>query len=582
MCVLLGLGEVDLPPAGLGEGLRQRPGFLGREGDLDGKAGLVLGHRDDLDVRRRGAAVWRGPVEVGEVRVGQGVDQLAGAIGPEVGVDEAVAVAHPAVDAIDDRRRDELVALTAPVGGADRLDGARGLLPHPVDDRVIAALDPVPPAVAVHGPVPAPDRGDAGVRVGRSQPRLEVRDEVETRRRRRVAPVEQRVDPHTRHGQAGRQRDEGDEVAVVGMDATRPDEADDVQAAVHPRLSGAGRDERRPRRERPVGDRRVDPRQILEDRPPGAEVQVADLGVAHLTGRQADCVLGCAQCRVRPLAEERTPGRQRGRRDGIGRGICADSEPVEDDEDDRTRPGRGCGHIERGRGDGGGRRADGDLLRRETRRSIGHATPSRAAAVRPARATIPAISSGLSEAPPTSAPSMVGSAKNSPMFAEVTLPPYRTGTASAEFLPADPCEDTPDRDGHRGGVGAARIPAGPDRPDRLVGDHESRRGHRHRVVVGERASELAVDHLVLVPRLAVGQDLTDTQDRAQACVHGAAELAPDQLVGFARVTAALGVADDHPCGEPGQHGSRRLAGVRALELVVDRLGADRDGRVDLA
>ena len=47
----------------------------------------------------------------------------------------------------------------------------------------------------------------------------------------------------------------------------------------------------------------------------------------------------------------------------------------------------------------------------------------RAAAVIPARATMPAISSGLSEAPPMSAPSTPGSARNSPMFAEVTLPP---------------------------------------------------------------------------------------------------------------------------------------------------------------
>jgi len=41
----------------------------------------------------------------------------------------------------------------------------------------------------------------------------------------------------------------------------------------------------------------------------------------------------------------------------------------------------------------------------------------------PARATMPAISSGLSDAPPTKAPSMAGSARNSPMFADVTLPP---------------------------------------------------------------------------------------------------------------------------------------------------------------
>ena len=47
----------------------------------------------------------------------------------------------------------------------------------------------------------------------------------------------------------------------------------------------------------------------------------------------------------------------------------------------------------------------------------------RAAAVSAARATMPAISSTFRLAPPTSAPSMAGSARNSPMAALVTLPP---------------------------------------------------------------------------------------------------------------------------------------------------------------
>ena len=37
-----------------------------------------------------------------------------------------------------------------------------------------------------------------------------------------------------------------------------------------------------------VGDRVVDPRQVLLDDRAGAEVEVADLGVAHLPVRQAD------------------------------------------------------------------------------------------------------------------------------------------------------------------------------------------------------------------------------------------------------------------------------------------------------
>ena len=92
------------------------------------------------------------------------------------------------------------------------------------------------------------------------------------------------------------------------------------------------------------------------------------------------------------------------RQAGIGAAAIAsaagsrpDTEAVEDDEHDGSRPVRA--------------------------RHPAVVAASRASAVTAARATIPAISSGLSEAPPTSAPSIEGSARNSAMFAAVTLPP---------------------------------------------------------------------------------------------------------------------------------------------------------------
>src|SRR5206468_8970737 len=115
-----------------------------------------------------------------------------------------------------------------------------------------------------------------------------------------------------------------------------------------------------------------------------------DLRVAHLPVRQADRVLGGAKAAVRPALERRPPvGHRRGGngvpRRAVAVGLAADPEAVEDNEDDRSGP------------------------------RLRHAARPRAAAVSPARATIPAISSGLSEAPPTSAPSIPGSARNSPM-----------------------------------------------------------------------------------------------------------------------------------------------------------------------
>src|SRR5262245_37300677 len=107
-----------------------------------------------------------------------------------------------------------------------------------------------------------------------------------------------------------------------------------------------------------------------------------------------------------PAIQQRAPDGHVGRGDRIVRGGWTDAEAVEDDEDDRSRPRRG-----RARHGGSGERR-------------GHAIAARrAAAATPARPTIPAISSGFSEAPPTSAPSIEGSPRNSPMFAAVTLPP---------------------------------------------------------------------------------------------------------------------------------------------------------------
>ena len=188
---------------------------------------------------------------------------------------------------------------------------------------------------------------------------------------------------------------------VVGVDAARPDQADQVEPATGPRGP------RRRRRRGPAGSKN-EPSAIaasIRGRSwrtgrPAPEVQVPDLRVAHLAGRQADGLLGgperwrAATARAGRARSASGPRRWRRRA-----GRCPMPEPVEDHEDDR----RGRVAVARGR----------------VRPSpVGVAVGARAAAVSPARATIPAISSGLSEAPPTRAPSIEGSARNSAMLAD--------------------------------------------------------------------------------------------------------------------------------------------------------------------
>ena len=330
--------------------------------------------------------------------------QLPCPIGTEVGDDHSIARADETLDHVDDRRGHELVVLAAEVGGFDRRRRARRPLPDAVDDRVIAAFDPIPTAVAIHRVVAPADRRDPCVRVGRREPPFEVGDEAERGSRRRVAAIEQRVDADRWDAEPRRELHQGHEMTVVGMDPTGADQADQVEAAERSRRPPARRHEGRPIEEAAVGDRRVDAREVLEDRTAGPQVQVTHLRVAHLARRQADRLRRGAERGMRPVAQQRPPVGHRRGGDRVRGRVATDPEAVENDEDDRSGSMAVSGRL------GPGIRP-------------AHAAAPRAEAVRPARATIPAISSGLSEAPPTSAPSMDGSAKNSPMLAEVTLPP---------------------------------------------------------------------------------------------------------------------------------------------------------------
>ena len=79
------------------------------------------------------------------------------------------------------------------------------------------------------------------------------------------------------------------DVRPAGVDAAVGDEADQVQAPARARRAASqAATQRLVLEEGAVGDRVVDPRQVLLDDRAGAEVEVADLGVAHLPVGQPD------------------------------------------------------------------------------------------------------------------------------------------------------------------------------------------------------------------------------------------------------------------------------------------------------
>ena len=217
-----------------------------------------------------------------------------------------------------------------------------------------------------------------------------------------------------------------------------------MEPAARPRRPAAGLDQRGRAKNEPIGDGRVDPRQVLQNGATRAEVQVADLGVAHLPGRQANCVLDARSSAWGQRAS--SP-----RHTAIGAAAIASaagSGPTPKPSSTTRTMGRG--RVGRSPG-------------------VGVST-RRAFAVSAARATMPAISSGLSEAPPTSAPSIDGSAELADVRRrDAAAIEDREGIGQA--APTQCSEHAADGVGHRGRVGAAGVPARPDRPDWLVCNH---------------------------------------------------------------------------------------------------------------
>ena len=282
--VLLGLRAVQLAGAASGQHLRDRVRYvLLLEHDRTVQVVPVPGHRRQIDRR-----------------VQQLLRELSCPVGTEVEEDRGVACLDPR-PALEVDRFEELVRHTRVVLLLHVRDGLRRRGRPGTHDRVERALGPLPPLVAIHRVVAAGDGRDPLLR--------QVGEVVDGGVRRDVAAVGERVDP----GLVGCEAEQCAEVVDVRVDASVGDEAEqvDVPAALERPAQG------RALEERAVLDRLVHAHQVLEEDPAGADRQMADLGVAHLAGREADRLARRLQRRMRvprPRAGRRPacrPGRRR-------------------------------------------------------------------------------------------------------------------------------------------------------------------------------------------------------------------------------------------------------------------------------
>ena len=164
------------------------------------------------------------------------------------------------------------------------------------------------------------------------------------------------------------------------------------------------------------------------------------------------------------------------------------------------------------------------------------------------------------------------------MFAEVTLPPYRTGASAASANPSQPAS--------RG----SRPPSPPRRGRWRCARSRSPRRARRRSTSPPPRSAAGVEVREAAARAGDRRSRPPGRPRGRRAARrrtgsGGARrrrarpsFRADQLVGLARVAPALGVPDDDPGRQADEHRRGDLAGVRARELVMDVLGADADVR----
>ena len=172
-----------------------------------------------------------------------------------------------------------------------------------------------PPLVTIHRVVAPGDRGDAPGAMP-IHDRFERGDRAHAARRRRVPAVGDRVDEHASDLAPRGHLDERVEMPLVAVDTAVGDEPDEVQCPIAGDSIHGGR-EHRAGEQLAVAYGLIDAGEILVDDAPGPHVHVADFGVAHLSGRQADGLARRNQPGVRIPGEEPVEDRRARERDGL-------------------------------------------------------------------------------------------------------------------------------------------------------------------------------------------------------------------------------------------------------------------------
>ena len=243
-----------------------------------------------------------------------------------------VAVGHSVVVA-DHSGAHELVGLATSVGVHNGVRGAWGLQASRMDDCVVGELRPIPTTVPVHRVVAAAHRPDPS-RV--AQPALELPEVPGPRRGQRIAAVGEGVHDEVGHALASDQLNARLDVLPARVDTAVGDQAHQVQA---PAGTGAGRLagalQHGVLEEAAVGNRFVDPGQVLRDDRTRTEVEVPNLGVPHLAVGEADVAPAGRQRGVRVAIPQAVENQRRSLADRVARAGWREAPTIEHDQRQR-------------------------------------------------------------------------------------------------------------------------------------------------------------------------------------------------------------------------------------------------------
>ena len=323
MRIFLGLRHAQLGAPGRRNFLAQQVGHgLGREqrGHERRERVAVMGHAHggaELDAPVQGKAV--------EAGIDHRRQDFPHPVGAEVEAQQRVAVLHAGIVA-DGGGDDEFVGDLLAVGLIDDRGGVGEARSLAFRHRQVGLLHPVPALVAVHGVVAAIDGGDLhrSGQGGRQAAQI-----LAGRLRRGVAAVGEGMDNGLHPGLV-QDMGQRDGMVLMRVHATGGNQAEQVAGAAGGLQPPDQIRQHRVFRQAAVLDREADPRQVLHHHAPGADIEVADLGIAHLPIRQADIQPGGAQQRVRTGRPEPVEIRGLGQTDGIVRRVFAPAPAVQD------------------------------------------------------------------------------------------------------------------------------------------------------------------------------------------------------------------------------------------------------------